>query len=120
MPLLRWLPEYSVNDIKLDNSHKKLFHILNATYDKIMHSQEVDCAIPVIDELLEYSRLYFLEEEQYLIKIGSPDIEAHIAKHKEFTHKIEVLKTYSSENNLEVTQELIVVLGGWLLHHVIK
>jgi hemerythrin len=39
--------------------------------------------------------------------------------HKEFMHAIEKLKTNYHVNNLEATQELIIVLGNWLLSHVI-
>ena len=120
MPLLRWLPEYSVNETELDDSHKKLFYILNSTYEKIMNSQEVDSALPVIVELSEYTKHHFLQEEHYMREKGYCEIEAHIAEHKEFADKIEALKTHCHGNNLEITQELIVVLGGWLLHHVIK
>lgn len=120
MPLLRWLPEYSVNEAELDNNHKKLFYILNTAYENVMNSQEVDCVLPVIDELTEYARHHFSEEEQYMREKGFQGIDAHIAEHKNFKHKIETLKTYYHGNNLEVTKQLIIVLGGWLLHHVIK
>ena len=120
MPLFRWLPEYSVNEAELDNDHKKLFYILNSAYESVMNSQEVDCVLPVIGELLEYTRQHLSVEEQYMREKGFQEIDAHIAEHREFKHKIETLKTEYHGNNLEVTKELIIVLGGWLLHHVIK
>ena len=120
MPLFRWLPEYSVNEAELDNNHKKLFYILNTVYENVMNSQKLDCVLPVIDELSEYARYHFTEEEKYMREKGFQEIDAHISEHREFKHKIEALKTNQSGNNLEVTKELIIVLGGWLLHHVIK
>jgi hemerythrin len=65
-------------------------------------------------------RHHFTEEEKYMREKGFREIDAHISEHREFKHKIEALKTNQSGNNLEVTKELIIVLGGWLLHHVIK
>jgi hemerythrin len=47
-------------------------------------------------------------------------INAHIAKHRGFTHTVETMKNHYHGNKLEAAQELIIVLGGWLLHHVIK
>ena len=120
MPLFKWLPEYSVNEAELDSSHKKLFDILNTAYENVMNSYEVDSALPVIIELSDYVKSHFLEEEQYMREKGFKEIEAHIAEHREFSDKIESLKTDCHGNNLDVTKELIVVLGGWLLHHVIK
>jgi len=47
-------------------------------------------------------------------------IDEHIAKHKEFTQTVETLKTRYHDNDLDVTRELIIVLGEWLLHHVLR
>lgn len=84
-----------------------------------MSSLNVDCVLPVIDELSEYTRCSFISEEQQMRTNQFHDIDTHIARHREFTLKIEELKTHYHDNNLEVTQELIVVLGKWLLRHVL-
>jgi hemerythrin-like metal-binding protein len=120
MPLLSWKPEYSVNEVVLDCHHQKLFDLLNTVYDNVMNSLEVDYVLPVIDDLLKYTRLHFLAEEQYMRENAFHDIDAHISKHRGFTYTIERMKTHYHGNKLEVAQELIIVLGEWLLHHVIK
>ena len=120
MPLLKWKTEYSVNDTVLDNDHKKLFYLLNTAYECVMNSEEVECILPIIDELSEYTRNHFSAEEQYMKEKGFQGIDEHIAKHKEFTHTIETLKTRYHDNDLDVTRELIIVLGEWLLHHVLR
>lgn len=120
MPLLRWKQEYSVNNAELDTHHQKLFSLLNTTYENMMSSQEVDCVLPLIDELREYTRYHFAAEEQHLRDTGFPGCEGHISQHREFTRSIESLKAHYHGNNLEASQELIVVLGEWLLQHVLK
>jgi len=120
MPLLSWKQCYSVNEAMLDSHHQKLFSLLNTAYENVMNSLEVDCVLPMIDELSEYTRYHFAEEEQYLRGKGFQEAEDHIAQHKEFARSIESLKAHYHGNNLEAAQELIVVLGEWLLRHVIK
>ena len=120
MPLLSWKPGYSVNEAVLDKHHQKLFSLLNTVYENVMNSQEVDCVLPLIDELSEHTTCHFTAEEQYMREKEFHEIDAHIEKHREFTHTIESLKTNYHGNNLEVTQELIIVLGEWLLRHVLK
>jgi hemerythrin len=119
MALLSWKPEYSVNEAELDSHHIKLFDILNTAYENVMNSLEVDCVLPIIDELSQYMKYHFSEEEQHMREKGVHEIDAHIAKHQEFTQTIETLKTHYHGNNLEVTQELIILLGNWLLRHVL-
>ena len=120
MSLLNWKPEYSVNKAELDSHHQKMFHILNKVYENVMYSQEVDCTLPIFDELSAITRDHLSAEEQYMREKGVPDIDEHIAKHRKFTHKIETLRTSYHDNNLESSRNLIIVLGEWLLHHVLK
>lgn len=120
MPLLSWKPEYSVNEAVLDYHHQKLFDLLNTVYDNVMNSLEEDYVIPVIDDLLKYTRLHFSAEEQYMRENMFHDIDVHISKHRGFTYTIEKMKTHYHGNKLEVAQDLIIVLGEWLLSHVIK
>jgi len=117
--LFSWKPEYSVNVVDLDNHHQKLFNILNTVYENVMNSREVDCVYPLIDELSECTTSHFSTEEQHMREKEFHEIDAHITKHREFTHTIETLKTQYNGNNLEVAKELIILLGNWLLHHVL-
>ena len=119
-PLLNWKPEYSVNEADLDSHHIKLFDILNNVYTNVMTSLEVDCVVQIIDELSQYTTYHFSEEEQHMREKGVSEVDSHIAKHREFTQTIETLKASYHGNNLEVTQELIILLGNWLLGHVLK
>jgi len=120
MSLFAWKPEYSVHVAELDSDHQKLFSILNALYENVMSSLEVDCVLPKIDELSSFTMYHFSKEEQYMREKGYPGIEVHIAKHREFTLSIAALRNGYHNNDLEVTKDLIIVLGEWLLKHVLK
>jgi hemerythrin len=120
MPLLSWDPGYSVKEELLDNHHQELFDLLNTVYENVMNSLEVECVLPIIDKLSEYTGYHFSAEEQYMREKEFHGIDEHIAKHKEFTQTIETLKSRYHDNNLDVTRELIIVLGEWLLHHVLR
>ena len=120
MPLLKWIQEYSVNDAELDRHHQKMFDILNRSYENVMSTQEVDCALPIIEELSRLAKCHIAAEEQHMREKGYPGIEAHTTGHCEFIHEIETLRNNYRGNNLEATKELIIMLGHWLLHHVIN
>ncbi|MDD2736347.1 MAG: bacteriohemerythrin [Desulfuromonadaceae bacterium] len=120
MSLFVWKPEYSVHVADLDSDHQKLFSILNSVYENVMSSREVDCVLPKIDQLSTYTNYHFSKEELYMREKGYSGIEDHIAKHREFTRSIEALRNGYHNNDLEVSKELIIVLGEWLLRHVLK
>lgn len=94
--------------------------MLNRVYENVMNSLEVDSVLPMIDELAEYTTYHFVAEEQYMRNRSFPEIDDHIAKHREFTRSIGTLKAHYHGNDLEVSQELIIILGEWLLRHVLR
>jgi hemerythrin-like metal-binding protein len=104
----------------LDEHHNKLFSLLNSVYENVMTSPDVNFILPIIDELSEYTRMHFSAEEQHMRDLGFKEIDAHTAKHRDFSNKLEIMKSHYHGNNLEAAQELMVVLGDWLLSHVIK
>ena len=120
MSLFSWKPEYSVNEALLDRHHQQLFTVLNSVYENVMNSAELDSILPQIDELSKYTDYHFSTEEQYMRERGFPEIDDHIAKHREFTQTIAALRASYHNNDLEVARELIIVLGEWLLRHVLK
>lgn len=120
MSLFRWKPEYSVNEAVLDHHHQQLFSVLNSVYENVMNSSELDCVLPKIEALSRYTDYHFSAEELYLREIGFPAIDEHIAKHRKFARTIESLRDHYHNNDLEISRELIVVLGEWLLHHVLR
>ncbi|MBK5277047.1 MAG: hemerythrin family protein [Desulfuromonadales bacterium] len=119
MPLISWKPEYTVNNEELDSHHQQLFDLLNMVYDHVMNSLEVDFVLPMIEKLSDFMIYHFSAEENRMRENRIPEIDAHIAKHREFTNTIEILKTHYNGNNLEIAQELIILLGNWLLSHVL-
>jgi hemerythrin-like metal-binding protein len=120
MTLLAWKPEYSVHVADLDSDHQKLFSILNSVYENVMNSLEVDHILPIIDELLSFTNYHFSKEEQYMKETGFTGIEDHMAMHRELTLSIAALRNGYHNNDLEVSKDLIIVLGEWLLRHVLR
>lgn len=120
MPLFSWKPEYSVNEATLDSHHQQLFSVLNSVYGTVMNSTEMESVLPKLDILSEYTLHHFSAEEEFMKKIGFTDIDAHIAKHREFTRSVESLRSSYHNNDLEAAKSLIIVLGEWLLQHVLK
>jgi hemerythrin len=120
VPLLSWKPEYSVNREDLDRHHQEMFHILNSVYDNLMNSREQNFLLPCIDKLSEITKYHLSVEEQHLKEMCVPDLDHHIAKHREFAESVETIRNDYNDNYLEASKELIILLGEWLFNHVLK
>jgi hemerythrin len=118
MKLFTWYKTYSVNNDELDNHHKTLFDILNRLYENCMENRNAHCLEPIVEELVAYSHYHFSAEEQYMKSLEYKDIDKHISEHRAFTDRALHLKQVADTDDYELTKELIVFLGNWLLHHV--
>ncbi|BCS52704.1 bacteriohemerythrin [Geobacter sp. SVR] len=119
MPLFKWKEEYSVHNDDLDRHHQYFIAILNGLYDNCFEAK-LDDVDKKIDELLETVGFYFSAEEEYMRECGYPGVENHIQEHLVFNRKILELQQTFRDNHLELTKELIIYLGKWLLTHMLK
>ena len=120
MPLITWKDEYSVNNEELDGHHKQLIFILNTLYDECLKADNDDCVGSRLDELLAYTEYHFKAEEQYMRRIQYFEVDDHVEKHNGFSFKLNEMRGIPAVSQLELTKELIVFIGKWLLHHVLE
>ena len=92
----------------VDREHRKLFEII----------------VRLLDELREYTKFHFEDEEAYMQKINSPMLEAQKRAHQAFVDKLMSIDLDKLEeiddNQQEYLHELIEFLGGWLINHILK
>lgn len=119
MTLFKWDNKYSVKVEELDNHHKALFDILNRLYQSCFEDNEIIALDPIYEELVSYINCHFSAEEQHMRNIGYVNINTHIIAHDLFKEKILQLRHNVDIDNIEVTKQLIVYLGKWLLNHVL-
>lgn len=119
MPLLTWNDDFSVNNEELDSHHKRLFSILNSLYAECLKTDIEGCVGPKLDELLAYADYHFKAEERYMRQIEYFEIDDHIEMHSGFAYRLDEMKQIPHPTELELTRELIVFIGKWLLNHVL-
>jgi len=120
MPLFTWYDKYSVNNEELDSHHKTLFDIFSRLYDNCLKAKSTHCVGPIIHDLLSYADYHFKAEEHYMEDAGYKDLLKHSQMHSYFIEKAMEMKKVENKDDLELTKELTVFLGNWLLHHVIE
>ena len=120
MELFKWHNTYSVNNEELDTHHKRLFNILNKLYENCMGTDLTNKLDPIVEELVSYSNDHFSAEEQHMMDLGYKDIDKQISEHRSFSQRALQLKRDIDKDDLEITKELIVFLGSWILKHVME
>lgn len=112
---------------QIDDEHRHLFDIIRETnaliHNDLLHDK-YDEIVHLLDELREYTKYHFNHEEDYMEKIGYPELDAQLRAHTAFVDKLmninleelDKIDNYQQEYLLE----LIHFLAGWLINHILK
>ena len=119
--------KYHTGIEQIDNEHRRLFEIVKEVNDLIGNDllyDKYDEIIHLIDELREYTRFHFADEEAYMEKVGYPQLDAQKRAHTAFVDKLMDIDLSQLEQIDEHQQEylnnLISFLAGWLINHILK
>ena len=111
----------------VDKEHKRLFEIIadvNALIHNDLLHDKYDEIVRLINELREYTKFHFEDEEAYMQQINSPLLEVQKRAHTAFVDKLMGIDLDKldeiDDNQQEYLQELIEFLGGWLINHILK
>ena len=122
--MLEWKESYSVGIALIDEQHKHLFKLGNSALELIKSDSSLDKSkeiIQLIDDLIQYTKFHFLNEESYMVKINFPLYSSHKEEHYAYIIKINSIDTAA----LSVSQEkqindLVGFLLNWILTHILE
>lgn len=119
--------KYHTGIQQIDDEHRHLFDIIRDTntliHNDLLHDK-YDEIIHLLNELREYTKYHFNDEEDYMKKIGFPELDAQIRAHTAFVDKLMNIDLDAldeiDDHQQEYLLELIDFLAGWLVNHILK
>ena len=118
MSLIKWNESYSVDVVRIDQEHKKLFGIINELTDTMKAGQSKDVLGKILNGLLTYTSSHFQTEENYFQQIKYPHAVAHKKEHAAFVQKITEFKKDFEEGRATVSVNILQFLSKWLQSHI--
>ena len=82
MSLLQWKPEYSVGIQSMDDEHREMIELINATCEKLSSDASVDQVEEYLGEILSTISMHFALEERMMQKAGYDEYQAHKDDHE--------------------------------------
>ena len=120
---IEWDETYSIGDTEIDRQHQHWIHLYNRLNNlmlsrgaKQLHEEKGT----ILKEMSEYVAYHFRSEEDYMRRIGYPEIEKHWRIHKDFHARVYRLYRDHSEKEIILNTELLGVLRCWLVGHIIE
>lgn len=115
---LEWDQKYSVDVVKIDEQHKRLFATINELIDAIDSHSTKEHIDAIIDALLQYKKFHFTTEEAYFREFQFAGAEEHVAQHAIFSKKLDEMRKECCEDTLTFSFRLIDFLEDWLIGHL--
>ena len=110
----------------IDEEHKRLFEIIDETYelihDNFIHDK-YDQIISLLDQLKDYTEFHFHDEEEYMKSIHYQGLEAQQQAHAAFIDKLVNIDIHELEamddNQQQYLLDLVNFLVTWLANHIL-
>ncbi len=118
MTLVAWSDKFSVGVESADSQHFVLFEILNELHTAMTRGQGHTITGQLLAKLLKYTRDHFSGEEAMMAAAGYPGLEAHKAKHRELTGKVEDFIVRHERGEMMINAKLLGFLRDWLTNHI--
>ena len=82
MSIFMWMDEYSVDEGMIDRQHKKLLQIAETLFNAVLAQNDQDYLQNCFDELLDYTKKHFNDEEAYFKTINADELTEHAKEHE--------------------------------------
>lgn len=108
----------------IDEEHQMLFDIIGKIHKAIdaeLVHDKFDLILDILDELKEYTRVHFADEENYMKEISYEGLAQQKLLHQKFIETLEDLNLDEVDENQEAYLfEFLNFLQNWLINHILK
>ena len=120
MPIIAWKEIYETGIVAFDKEHQELVAQVNKLYEAI-REKKGDAVLGDILAMLEnYTENHFQHEEKLMAEYGFPGLEEHQQIHQALRNDVQALKVKYSSEPAGLAQELLKILRGWVLEHIVE
>ncbi|MCM1386978.1 MAG: hemerythrin family protein [Bacillus sp. (in: Bacteria)] len=116
--------EYLTGIALIDKEHKELFRIIGDVHHVIEDefiTDKYDEIIRLLEELKDYTKFHFQDEELYMEKIHYSGLEAQKRAHDAFVARLEEMDLeHIDTHQQETLEEIMEFLTEWLVNHILN
>ncbi|MBD5457660.1 MAG: bacteriohemerythrin [Lachnospiraceae bacterium] len=116
--------QYLTGITLIDDEHKELFRIIGEVQRVIMEeylSDKYDEIVHLLEELKDYTKFHFADEEKYMQSIQYEGLDAQKRAHDAFVARLEEMNfEHIDEHQQETLEEMLEFLTEWLVNHIMN
>ncbi len=120
MSKIEWDDSFSVNNIEIDDQHKRWIEIFNEMHESLITGNNTTRQTSeILKAMHEYTLKHFSFEEEYMRIIGYPHAIEHHRLHKDFDNRIFAYNKDIQEGKIVLSTYIIKLIKNWLLDHIL-
>lgn len=123
MKLMSWNDHLATGIDILDEQHRRLVDLVNATAPSLVSSGAgaAPDAGPLSEQLMDYAKTHFRTEEDLMLERGVDDrvLDHHRKAHAAFVDTVGSIATRLAAGEGIAGNELLSFLAGWLISHLL-
>lgn len=119
MEFIEWGDHLSVGVTVFDNEHKQLVSLVNKLNHAVMTGSAKKTMEEILKSLVNYTKIHFKHEEDYMVLYGYPEYEKHKKEHEDLTDQVMDFYTRYQEGKAVFSLELMNFLKDWLTNHIL-
>jgi hemerythrin len=120
MGFLEWSEEFEFGIPEIDGQHKRMLDVMNTFYDGLEKQDHEQHLLGLLDDVLDYVRYHFEEEERILAVIGYPSLGEQEKLHAVIDNKIQDFKDRIIEEKPISCDVVTTELGNWYRNHILN
>jgi hemerythrin-like metal-binding protein len=119
MENIEWTADYSVGVKQFDEEHKQLIKFINTLNSSILAGGAHYTMKEVLTSLVNYTKIHFRHEEDFMLIYDYPDKEKHKKEHDDLTKQVTEFYEEFLSGRSKITLSLLQFLRDWLVNHIL-
>ncbi|HEY0834415.1 MAG TPA: bacteriohemerythrin [Azospirillum sp.] len=116
---MAWGDNLSVGDDDIDNDHMILVGLMNRVHDNVRKGRSQAVTGESVEQLIAYTELHFVHEEQAMRDSAYPQLKEHQAQHEDLLKRVRDLHQRLKSGE-KVNDDLLRLVCDWLCEHIQK
>lgn len=118
MPIVAWCSEFSVNVNEIDTQHRKMLELVNNLHSAVEACLDKKDLQDLLVELVDFTHMHFLTEEQLMKKYDYPQFAMHHKEHRMLLRHMSDLVVAVSNGKHPTFYSDYDVSTDWALVHI--
>ena len=115
--VISWDKAYCLGHEKIDKEHKRLFEI---ALDINKYANDSKMIMKMIKELIKYTKIHFINEENFMKSISYKNIKEHKKLHKKLVEKLSsIINDINFKPLNEIVHRLTKLVNKDIIHHIL-